>query len=1300
MLGLLSQKSGHRWVGKCLGYGVVFLAFVWSLSGCVVGDVGVTIPGCEICPERCLQNEEGRGRCVACLKDEQCQSQVSPTKRCTQDNKCICGSDKDCPEGRYCIGEGGCVECKDDKDCKGEGRNVCVGYQCQECRRGEFQACGPGNQTACKQGSQTCLASGMWGDCQGWVVCKSNETCKNEACVSSCPDPSPCQASDKRCDPNATGKNEFQRCVRNRQGCLEWSTPEACPSSNVCEGKGECKLPACPQGETRCGTTCVNLQSDVKNCGGCDNACKSNEVCNAGSCGSTCQAPTTDCNGSCVNIQTDNKHCGGCDNACSSTEVCDAGQCKSTCQGGTVACNGNCTDLNTDAKHCGQCGNVCPSTQTCKAGKCEDLCSSGTTLCGGLCVDLSSNGQHCGACNNACKAGEACSSGACKLSCPSGQSDCSGSCKDLQNDKQNCGTCGNACATQETCVKGVCKSPCPAGQSLCSGGCLDTQNNDYHCGGCNKKCPSKLSCVKGVCQSCTGSTTKEICGNNKDDDCDGQIDEPSECTSIPVKSGINDYAVRDNGDIFVVHSSTSNGIQATCFKPGGSSLRAQFSVVAQSQFRQEYPSVQTAPGANMYVVAWIEWASSQSSSRNLFLQRFDTQCKPLGSKIAWPYSNSNGSYSYSVAMDGSGNLAVLFRDTQRALRLVFYNSAGNKLSDLAVETGTSQTCPGGGYGQHVAMNKSGAGLVSCQRHSSNPIYYRRFSAQRKFVDASMVQLKGSVSNSSWYESHGAGINDSGAFAMEWQAYSKGANWATFFSNNGAAVKSDVVVSPYIGYGYDGFRYVHQQLQLLGGDFIMRDTVRRDSDIPIWYRYKQDGTLVSALRGKYHPWSLRTNGTTAYVVEGTTIKIVDLSPGKGLCKGQACICTPGSTQVCYNGSTSTSVRGACKTGTQTCQPDGLGWGACVGEVLPTPEVCSNNIDDDCDGQTDENCTNPQGIDTPGLNDIAVSSNGDIAAVWWTGKALLGFCFHPNSTVKRKTFMISNDSKQVSNPFVKMSRNGKYIVVMWRGTPPLSDRTYNVFARLYRSDCSPVTPVLQLTQTQGDEWYDAAVDNSGRFTMLYYNDKRELFWVRYNSAGSVLNKPAMLDNGQLCDYAARVGVSSTTGDGVFTCQRHASNPIYYRQFRATGALVGSALVEVQNTKSGNSSWYFSHILGVNDSGEFAIEWQSNSKKTFYANFYTSSGTLVQSVTVGTTMQQTFDAFRFAHPGMEIYGSDFVLRDGGQRGTPVTWIRYTSKGIVRSRATLSVSSYKRESLRLDSSKTFIIDGKTIQIGTVLFK
>jgi hypothetical protein len=64
-------------------------------------------------------------------------------------------------------------------------------------------------------------------------------------------------------------------------------------------------------------------------------------------------------------------------------------------------------------------------------------------------------------------------------------------------------------------------------------------------------------------------------------------------------------------------------------------------------------------------------------------------------------------------------------------------------------------------------------------------------------------------------------------------------------------------------------------------------------------------------------------------------------------GTACICVPGETQPCYSGPPDTQDVGVCVGGTAVCNELGTGFGPCEGEVVPSPEDCSNMLDDDCD-----------------------------------------------------------------------------------------------------------------------------------------------------------------------------------------------------------------------------------------------------------------------------------------------------------------------------------------------------------------
>jgi hypothetical protein len=66
----------------------------------------------------------------------------------------------------------------------------------------------------------------------------------------------------------------------------------------------------------------------------------------------------------------------------------------------------------------------------------------------------------------------------------------------------------------------------------------------------------------------------------------------------------------------------------------------------------------------------------------------------------------------------------------------------------------------------------------------------------------------------------------------------------------------------------------------------------------------------------------------------------------------CICTPGAVESCYSGPMGTEGVGICKPGTRTCNPEGLTWSACEGEVLPAVEQCLLPEDEDCDGNAPE------------------------------------------------------------------------------------------------------------------------------------------------------------------------------------------------------------------------------------------------------------------------------------------------------------------------------------------------------------
>ena len=69
------------------------------------------------------------------------------------------------------------------------------------------------------------------------------------------------------------------------------------------------------------------------------------------------------------------------------------------------------------------------------------------------------------------------------------------------------------------------------------------------------------------------------------------------------------------------------------------------------------------------------------------------------------------------------------------------------------------------------------------------------------------------------------------------------------------------------------------------------------------------------------------------------------------------CSKGQQRDCYDGPKGTAGKGDCKTGSQQCDASGK-WGACLGAIKPSMELCGNSKDDNCDGKTDEPGCLPQ------------------------------------------------------------------------------------------------------------------------------------------------------------------------------------------------------------------------------------------------------------------------------------------------------------------------------------------------------
>ena len=310
---------------------------------------------------------------------------------------------------------------------------------------------------------------------------------------SNCGGPPPeCSSGQSRsCYTGPSNTRKKGNCKDGRQTCSssgKWGscTGETKPSSESCDGK-----------DNDC-----DGQTDEGNPGS-GKYCKAN---GAGACGdgtTTCQGGKIICKAS---TPSSNETCDGKDNNCNGQidegnpgagKACDSGQ-RGICGEGTTAC---------------QSGKiVCRSVQS----PSNEICDNKDNNCNGQVDDGLQRNCYTGPPNSngvgACKGGTSI--------CIGGQwAACQGEVKPAANE-----TCGNNkddnCngTIDEGCGNQVCQ---PGQTKPCYNGPVNTRN----IGICREGVQQCNNGSWSTCQGATLPTPKEVCGNNKDDNCNGIVDD-------------------------------------------------------------------------------------------------------------------------------------------------------------------------------------------------------------------------------------------------------------------------------------------------------------------------------------------------------------------------------------------------------------------------------------------------------------------------------------------------------------------------------------------------------------------------------------------------------------------------------------------------------------------------------------------------------------------------------------------------------------------------------------------------------
>ncbi len=486
--------------------------------------------------------------CKICDSDLDCNDQEDLCLNIGLGSYCAadCAENGSCPDGYECSeipGEGSslyqclpvsgsCAPCQDeDGDGYGEGAD-CLGFDCNDederVHEGAEERC-DGLDNNCNSLSDEeealppppdglfCIQMGI---CQGSTLsCMEGEwRCAYPEGYE--PDlEQSCDGVDNDCDGSADEDFNFSEDVEHCGFCSN-----ACgfPHSQALCLEGVCALGECEAGWH-------NLDAIDGN--GCEYQCS---ITQEGQ--EACDLIDNNCNGLVdegFELETHPEHCGACNRACSPPHAepgCQAGECAiARCEEGWHDANSNPLD---------GCEYPCEPSG-------DEICDALDNDCDGFVdedYDLLTDMNHCGGCDRSCgfpHAQAECSGGVCHFQeCDLGYVDSNHNLED---------GCEYACVIshggEEVCdlIDNDCNSLVDEGFNL--------SQNAEHCGECNHRClfpNGEASCIDAQCQltgcvegfwdiderqdngceyACTPADDPEELCNQRDDDCDGEIDE-------------------------------------------------------------------------------------------------------------------------------------------------------------------------------------------------------------------------------------------------------------------------------------------------------------------------------------------------------------------------------------------------------------------------------------------------------------------------------------------------------------------------------------------------------------------------------------------------------------------------------------------------------------------------------------------------------------------------------------------------------------------------------------------------------
>jgi hypothetical protein len=526
-----------------------------------------------------------------------------------------------------------------------------------------------------------------------------------------------CDFADNNCNGETDEGTNTDTDVANCGGCGRICTVlNAVP---VCTD-GDCGFDDCNEGYADileqvpgCEYQCPNNPpAEFESCDGFDNDCDGIIDENIPTLGQPCSDFPEAGTGACTMGQV----------ACSfGTEVCvnDVGPTSEICDEIDNDCSGTADedfDTSNDVNHCGECDNRCVipnAVATCSSSTCQILsCLSGW-------VDSDGDGDPVEGCDFQCT--------------PSGPEVCDGIDNDCDRSTDEgvtppsnfCKQAGGCAGTTPQCTGGPCAGPVQwrcvyEGADVETDGCGNLVLQEARCDGLDNDCDSRsdeaylalgTACSDGQLGECQGTgefvcngaengltcnitdpgaTTQPEACNDKDDDCDGDVDEDATDTMVQIDDGAGGLAT------FLIDAYEASRPDATMESGGSATHRACSNPLVRPWRLISRVEAELACGAaGKRLCTEVEW--------QLACEALDGNTYPYGD--TYNDDTCNGR-DYDTDPDASGNQDDPVATSELAMCFADWGGAGNRVFDLSGNvkewtgsqvSGTAYRVRGGAY---------------------------------------------------------------------------------------------------------------------------------------------------------------------------------------------------------------------------------------------------------------------------------------------------------------------------------------------------------------------------------------------------------------------------------------------------------------------------------------------------------------------------------------------------------------------------------------------------------------------------